>query len=623
MPTRSWRSGSPTSALDGDPSTPAGLLAALADASRSSRAAPRYFVRLWTPVAKVVNRVRGNGRVAPAGPPRDRRSRDRERAGRRAGPSTDGGRAGRAGRVRGHGGDPRARRRDAAPARIPEPTRSRSSRRTSLRSRSASGCASRGRSCRSSSRSAIIAFFLYLNRDRLAQVPTLILQANPALVLLAVRGLLSRVPAARLPLAAPAARDRLHHRPAQLDRDPVHLVVRQLRRPGQARRRVPGLPAQDEQRCVAQPDVRHGLHRTHPGHLRDRDPRPRGRLLELPRRDARRPSGSCSSSASWSSSSPAVGLFTMRNFGRRILLSPAAAATVLELYERFEEGVFGAVGLRHLPILVVITGLIWLTEGLRLYIVVLSFGFSDVEIGLSGAIFVALIGSLLTAIPLSPAGLGFAQAGVIGVLTVVYKVPLRRGDGDHDPRLGHQRPVDHRVRGGPVRRLADAARDGQDPAAAGAHDGRPGGLKRRFRPVRARSIQPEPPDVPLVRGRCQSMPSPDRRIPHRTRPVARAGLACRWYQRVIQVPDVPTDSWPIGPFITNDPTERPGTYDDPERPSVQRMASSAAQGQEDVPAAARPAVRRRSLDDLAADPGRSHAVARDRHEAGSRSARAA
>ena len=85
---------------------------------------------------------------------------------------------------------------------------------------------------------------------------------------------------------------------------------------------------------------------------------------------------------------------------------------------------FGAVGLRHLPILVVITGLIWLTEGLRLYIVVLSFGFSDVEIGLSGAIFVALIGSLLTAIPLSPAGLGFAQAGVIGVLTVVYKIPL-------------------------------------------------------------------------------------------------------------------------------------------------------------------------------------------------------
>ena len=61
---------------------------------------------------------------------------------------------------------------------------------------------------------------------------------------------------------------------------------------------------------------------------------------------------------------------------------------------------------------------------MRLYIVVLALGFPDVELGLSGAIFVALIGSLLTAIPLSPAGLGFAQAGVIGVLTVAYGVPL-------------------------------------------------------------------------------------------------------------------------------------------------------------------------------------------------------
>jgi hypothetical protein len=68
--------------------------------------------------------------------------------------------------------------------------------------------------------------------------------------------------------------------------------------------------------------------------------------------------------------------------------------------------------------------MIWATEGLRLYLVIASLGFKDVEIGLSGAMFVALIGSLLTAIPLSPAGLGFAQAGVIGVLTVVYKVPL-------------------------------------------------------------------------------------------------------------------------------------------------------------------------------------------------------
>jgi len=120
----------------------------------------------------------------------------------------------------------------------------------------------------------------------------------------------------------------------------------------------------------------------------------------------------------------AIGLFTMRNFGRRILVRLPLPPSVLELYERFEQGVFGAVGLRHLPILAILTGFIWLTEGMRLYIVVMALGFPDVELGLSGAIFVALIGSLLTAIPLSPAGLGFAQAGVIGVLTVAYGVPL-------------------------------------------------------------------------------------------------------------------------------------------------------------------------------------------------------
>jgi len=120
----------------------------------------------------------------------------------------------------------------------------------------------------------------------------------------------------------------------------------------------------------------------------------------------------------------AVGLFTMRNFGRRIIVRLPLPVRILGLYERFEEGVFGGVGLRQLPVLAVVTVVIWLTEAVRLWLVVQALGFPDVELGLSGAVFVALIGSLLTAIPLSPAGLGFAQAGVIGVLTVAYHVPL-------------------------------------------------------------------------------------------------------------------------------------------------------------------------------------------------------
>jgi predicted metal-dependent phosphoesterase TrpH len=51
-------------AVDGDPSTPAGLIEALAAAEIVAGRAS-YAVRLWTPVAKAVNRLRGNGRIGP------------------------------------------------------------------------------------------------------------------------------------------------------------------------------------------------------------------------------------------------------------------------------------------------------------------------------------------------------------------------------------------------------------------------------------------------------------------------------------------------------------------------------------------------------------------------------
>jgi uncharacterized protein (TIRG00374 family) len=121
-------------------------------------------------------------------------------------------------------------------------------------------------------------------------------------------------------------------------------------------------------------------------------------------------------------------LLTMRNFGRSILvrlpLPKRLESRIVDLYDRFEEGVFGAVGSRALPVLVVVTGMIWATESLRLYLVVQALGFPGVDLGLSGAVFVALIGSLLTAVPLSPAGLGIVEAGVVGVLTAAYGVPL-------------------------------------------------------------------------------------------------------------------------------------------------------------------------------------------------------
>ena len=54
--------------MDGDPSTPAGLLAALASVEIIPGRAS-YVLRLWTPVAKGVNRARGNRRVKPTTAP--------------------------------------------------------------------------------------------------------------------------------------------------------------------------------------------------------------------------------------------------------------------------------------------------------------------------------------------------------------------------------------------------------------------------------------------------------------------------------------------------------------------------------------------------------------------------
>jgi hypothetical protein len=114
-----------------------------------------------------------------------------------------------------------------------------------------------------------------------------------------------------------------------------------------------------------------------------------------------------------------VALVVMRSFGRRVIGLLPLPHRVVEFYDRFEEGVFGSVGARGMPLLGLMTGLIWLTEALRLYLVVRALGFG-VDLGFSGALFVALIGSLLTALPLTPGGIGVVEGGMIGVLTGAF-----------------------------------------------------------------------------------------------------------------------------------------------------------------------------------------------------------
>ena len=116
-----------------------------------------------------------------------------------------------------------------------------------------------------------------------------------------------------------------------------------------------------------------------------------------------------------------VGLFVVRNFGRRILVRMPVPHRVVDLYDLFEVGLF-SVDRRSLFPIAIATVLIWTTEALRLYFVIQAMGFSDTNIGISGAFFVALIASLLTAVPFTPAGLGLVEGGMVFVLHSVYGV---------------------------------------------------------------------------------------------------------------------------------------------------------------------------------------------------------
>ena len=83
-------------------------------------------------------------------------------------------------------------------------------------------------------------------------------------------------------------------------------------------------------------------------------------------------------------------------------------------YVRLEEGILGSFG--RFPTLIGLTAIIWALEGVRFYFVAQSVSGG---LSFSAALFVALLASLLTVIPLTPAGLGFVEIGVVGMLTVL------------------------------------------------------------------------------------------------------------------------------------------------------------------------------------------------------------
>jgi len=106
----------------------------------------------------------------------------------------------------------------------------------------------------------------------------------------------------------------------------------------------------------------------------------------------------------------------LRFYGQRITrFLPMRFA---ELWRRFHEGSTGALTRSALPVIGATTVVIWLLEGARLYFVIHALGIPGVDLGISASVFVALVAALLTAMPLTPAGVGFVEAGIAGALLI-------------------------------------------------------------------------------------------------------------------------------------------------------------------------------------------------------------
>ncbi len=120
-----------------------------------------------------------------------------------------------------------------------------------------------------------------------------------------------------------------------------------------------------------------------------------------------------------------VGLIGMRRL--RPLIERLLPARLHAQYGRFEHGTLNS--FRGIPALVALTGIAWAGEVARMYLVTLSLGLGG--IAQSVIVFVALAAALMTTLPLTPAGLGFAEGAIVGVLLLAARAGLAPGVDEH------------------------------------------------------------------------------------------------------------------------------------------------------------------------------------------------
>ncbi|HLH21496.1 MAG TPA: lysylphosphatidylglycerol synthase transmembrane domain-containing protein [Chloroflexota bacterium] len=116
-----------------------------------------------------------------------------------------------------------------------------------------------------------------------------------------------------------------------------------------------------------------------------------------------------------------VGLVAMRLLGGRI--RGWLPLRLQGKYDSFEAGTLQS--FRALPALTAYTVVIWLFEAVRLYLVMLSLGVWRANAAVP--LFIGLAGALLTTVPITPAGLGFVESGLVSLLLLAGGLDLIGG----------------------------------------------------------------------------------------------------------------------------------------------------------------------------------------------------
>lgn len=116
-----------------------------------------------------------------------------------------------------------------------------------------------------------------------------------------------------------------------------------------------------------------------------------------------------------------LALVIMRQFGPQV--ERMLPGRLQAIYARFSEGTLQS--FRNLPLLLVLTLAVWAIEAARLWLIMLALGLPNVSFLV--VVFISLAASLLTTLPVTPAGLGLVESGVIAILLLLNSIGTVQG----------------------------------------------------------------------------------------------------------------------------------------------------------------------------------------------------